>query len=151
MVPDGAQAPTRSGNSEVNSQDNTRTRDRVYATNDVQRNVCPSPRSRARPCPLCAVVIIRDAPRRRLHRQHYFRANLKRFLSLFPRPFSRSSGRRGVGGTSSKRILAREPSARLDSLTDLGNSLRRGVSAVTTFFADFRMDSRIFHSLFLAT
>ena len=49
------------------------------------------------------------------------------------------------------RIRAREPLALPDSLTDLGNSLRRGVRAVTTFLADLRMDSRIFHSLFLAT
>lgn len=64
-----------------------------------------------------------------------------------PRPFSRSLGRRGVGGTSSIRT-PRPP--RVPFLTDLGNSERRGVRAVTTRRADFRMFSRTFHSRFLA-
>ncbi len=36
------------------------------------------------------------------------------------------------------------------SFADLGNSLRRGVKAVTTLRADLRIVSRTFHSLFLA-
>lgn len=77
--------------------------------------------------------------------------------SLFPFtfaacPFSRSSGfSRGVGGTSSS-ILARPALPRPGpSFTEFGNSLRRGVNAVTTLRADLRMVSRIFHSLFFAT
>lgn len=79
----------------------------------------------------------------------HFPAKLARFLSATPKPFSGSSGRiRGVGGTSSS--LTR-PARPLDSLTDLGNSVRRGVNAVTTFLADLRIVSRTFHSLFFAT
>jgi hypothetical protein len=38
----------------------------------------------------------------------------------------------------------------VDSLTDLGNSDRRGVRTVTTFLADRRIVSRTVHSRFLA-
>lgn len=65
-------------------------------------------------------------------------------------PFSRSSGlSRGVGGTSSTlaRLLR---DFNWPSLTELGNSERRGVRAVTTFFADFRTVSLSFHSLVFA-
>lgn len=71
-------------------------------------------------------------------------------------PFSRSSGLSfGVGGTSSG--LARPPFREREdegddaSLTDLGNSDRRGVSAVTALRADRRIVSRTFHSRFFAT
>lgn len=59
---------------------------------------------------------------------------------------------RGVGGTSSilTRPLCWDLVDRKDPLTDLGNSLRRGVKAVTTLFADFRMVSLTFHSFFFA-
>ena len=71
------------------------------------------------------------------------------FPSPFPSPFSRSSGLNfGVGGTSS--TLARRFDRGPPSLSSLGNSVRRGVRAVTTFLADLRMFSRTFHSLFLA-
>ena len=66
-----------------------------------------------------------------------------------PKPFSRSSGLSfGVGGTSSS--LPRRFDRGPPSLSSLGNSARRGVSAVTTFLADLRMFSRTFHSRFFA-
>jgi hypothetical protein len=64
-------------------------------------------------------------------------------------PFSKSEGlMRGVGGTSSSLFI--RPPRPTESLTDLGNSDRRGVKAVTTFLADLRSVSLIVHSLFLA-
>lgn len=81
------------------------------------------------------------------------------FFLFSLRPFSRSRFKcsgliRGVGGTSSKSFLLRPFRLLLPlppSLTDLGNSLRRGVRAVTTFLADLRIVSRTVHSRFLAT
>ena len=68
-------------------------------------------------------------------------------------PFSTSPDRHfGVGGTSSG-ILARPRRVEecWGSLTDEGNSARRGVSAVLTLRADLRRVSFIVHSRFLAT
>lgn len=85
-------------------------------------------------------------------RAHF--CGIKRFTLIFEedKPFSRSSGLSlGVGGISS--TLVRPLLDRLGarpSLTELGNSERRGVRAVTTLRADLRIVSRTFHSLFLA-
>lgn len=86
-----------------------------------------------------------------LQKAYFFWKNLFTF-TFAACPFSRSSGlNRGVGGTSSS-ILARPPRPLTGPpFTELGNSVLRGVSAVTTFRADFRMVSRIFHSRFFAT
>lgn len=87
---------------------------------------------------------IRDGSNTSLYLPHFL---CFRFASALSSPFSRSSGRsRGVGGTS----LSRDRPLR-DSLTDDGNSDRRGVRAVTTLRADFLRASFTFHSRFLAT
>lgn len=85
----------------------------------------------------------------------YFRPYFLRLSELWSRslvpttPFSTSTGSLGVGGTSSCLPRLRD-SRPCDSLTDLGNSDRLGVRAVTTRRADLRMLSRTFHSLFFA-
>lgn len=88
---------------------------------------------------------------------YHFRLKFARsfFPGLLPSssPFSRSrcSGLiLGVGGTSSDRTRPPPPRPLVDSLTERGNSLRRGVRTVTTFLADLRMVSLTVHSRFLA-
>lgn len=67
-------------------------------------------------------------------------------------PFSTSPDRHfGVGGTSSGTLARpRRVEECWGSLTDEGNSARRGVSAVLTLRADLRRVSFIVHSRFLA-
>jgi hypothetical protein len=67
---------------------------------------------------------------------------------IFELPFSKSMDRLGTGVSSS--ILVMPDLAGLFSCTSLGNVDRRGVNAVTTLLADFRIVFRTSQDRFLA-